>query len=234
MHDSLFVCRRQSPRHLQRVVNRLAAGKRSVPDPLPQRLPFQQFGNDIGSAALLPNIENRKNVRMIQCRRRASFLHESLQPLRIRRVRRGQNLDGHNAIKPRVASPIHLAHTSRTDQRLDVVRAEFRAGSECHLKLWIISDSRVSRYGLSRRKIGNWRTAKFVITWLGDESDRKRSSRASPRAACSVAWSPAARAQAVPGWHAGPLPPPACGSRRRDAEYADEPRAIVPWQPRCA
>ena len=77
---------------------------------------------------------------MIQRRRRASFLHEPLQAFRIRRAGRRQNLDGDDAIQPRIPRPIHFAHASRAEQGLDVVRAQFRSCSDGHLKLWIISD----------------------------------------------------------------------------------------------
>src|SRR5277367_424639 len=89
---------------------------------------------------LLPNIENRKNIWMIQCRRRARFLHKALQPIRIRRVRPRQNLDGDDAIQPRVPRPIHFSHPSSSDEGLDVVGTKLCAGSKRHLKPWIISD----------------------------------------------------------------------------------------------
>ncbi len=133
MHDTLFVRRRQSPRHLQRIVNRLPAGKRPAPYALPQSLAFEQFGNNVRSSALLPDIENRKNVGMIQRRCRARFLREPLQPLRICRVRGRQNLNGHDAIEPRIVRSIHFSHASRTNQGLDLVGAQFRSWSECHL-----------------------------------------------------------------------------------------------------
>jgi hypothetical protein len=52
-----------------------------------------------------------------------------------------------NAIQPRIARPIHLAHAPRAEQRLDVVRAELCSWGECHLIVspikWIISVSPV-------------------------------------------------------------------------------------------
>ena len=114
MDDSLFVSRGQPARHLQRIVNRLTTGNQPTPYAFAQRLPFQQFRDDIRRAALFPNIENRKNVGMIQRGRRARFLHEPLQAGRICRECRWQNLDRHNAIQPRVASAVDFAHSSST------------------------------------------------------------------------------------------------------------------------
>ncbi len=58
---------------------------------------------------------------MIQRRCRARFLDKTLQPVRIRRVRRGQNLDRYDAVEPRIPSPINLAHSSAAEEGLDVV-----------------------------------------------------------------------------------------------------------------
>ena len=57
--------------------------QRPVAQPLAQGLAFEQFGNDIGRALLFANIEDGKNVGMIQRRGRPGFLRETLQPVAI-------------------------------------------------------------------------------------------------------------------------------------------------------
>ena len=85
MDDALLVRRRKSPCHLQPVVNRLADGKRATPQPLAQRLPFQQLGDHVKRAVPGSDVEDRKNVGMIQSPGRAGFLFEALHPVAIGR-----------------------------------------------------------------------------------------------------------------------------------------------------
>ena len=127
MHDALLVRRRQSPRHLQPVFNRLADRKRAIPQTLAQRLTFQQFGDHVGRALLVPDIEDRKNVGMIERSCGSRFLGEALHAVLIRRERCRQDFDGHGAIQPRIFGAIHFAHATRTDQRLDFVGPQLRS-----------------------------------------------------------------------------------------------------------
>jgi hypothetical protein len=63
------------------------------------------------------------NVWMIQLRDCASLTLEPLRELLLR------NLDGHDAIQPRVTRLIHFAHTTGANGREDLIRAEFRANT---------------------------------------------------------------------------------------------------------
>ena len=64
---------------------------------------------------------------MVQRGRGTRFLLEPLQALPIGRKRRRQDLDGHVAPQPGVASAIDLAHPTCADQGGDLVRAEASA-----------------------------------------------------------------------------------------------------------
>ena len=83
-----FSCAAASPRAIcTRIVDRFADGQRSIAQPLAQRLAFQQFGDNIRRALFLADVENRKNVGMVQRRRGSRFLREALQPVAISRER---------------------------------------------------------------------------------------------------------------------------------------------------
>jgi hypothetical protein len=71
MHDAFFVRGGKSPGNLLRVLDRFTGSERPVPQPVAQRLALQQFGDDIGRAPVLANVEDRKNVGMVQRSRRA-------------------------------------------------------------------------------------------------------------------------------------------------------------------
>src|SRR5207244_901076 len=60
------------------------------------------------------------------------FALEANFELRVLREFRGQNLDGHAAIEPRVPPPPHLPHPARPDRRDHFVGPESAAGGEGH------------------------------------------------------------------------------------------------------
>ena len=62
----------------------LREAQRTVSQPFAQRLAFQQLRNDIGRAVIFADIEDRKNVGMVQRGGRAGFLREALQAFGIR------------------------------------------------------------------------------------------------------------------------------------------------------
>ena len=64
---------------------------------------------------------------MIQSGCGEGFLLEATEPLGIRRGRRVQHLDRHVALQPRIARPIHLAHSASAERAEDFVRAEMNA-----------------------------------------------------------------------------------------------------------
>ena len=123
MDDALLVRRRQSARHLQAVVNCLAGGERAVPQSLAQGFAFQQLRDDVRRALLVSDVEDGKNVGMIQCRCRSRFLREALHAVTVRGKRCRQNLDGYGPIQPGIVRAIHFAHPARAEQRLDFVRS---------------------------------------------------------------------------------------------------------------
>ena len=69
-------------------------------------------------------IEDREDVGMGECRDGFRLPLEARPPIRIGRDHVGQHLDRHIAAEPRVARPVHLAHSAGADGRTDLIRAE--------------------------------------------------------------------------------------------------------------
>jgi hypothetical protein len=86
----------------------------------------ERDGVRAGGGALVADVVQRADVRMVQGRDRARFTLEALAE------RAGDRLDRNGAIQPRVDRAIDLAHAAGADLRGDFVDAEARAGGETH------------------------------------------------------------------------------------------------------
>ena len=80
-----------------------------------------------GRAVLFADVEQRADVGVIQLRDGARFAFEPLAKLRSGGDLRGQRLDGDDAIEPRVAGLVDLAHPASAQRRHDLVRTKTRA-----------------------------------------------------------------------------------------------------------
>ena len=114
------------------ILQDLVRRERPFLEPMGQRLAFQVLHHQEVDAVLVADIVERADVRMAQARNGLGFAVETLARLRIARKMRGQNLDGDDAVKPRIARPVDLAHASGADRRDDLVRAEPGCGREGH------------------------------------------------------------------------------------------------------
>src|SRR5713226_7833732 len=81
---------------------------------------------------------------MNETRDRGGFALEPLAPRRADE-RIGQHLDRHQPIQASIASPVHLTHPARADQRLDLIGAERAAPREGHR----LSSSRTRSMGIA-------------------------------------------------------------------------------------
>ncbi len=113
MDDALFVRRGQAAGDLLRVVDGFAGSECAGAQAVAQRLAFQQFGNDVGRAAIFANIEDGKNVGMVQRRRGAGFLREALQAFGIGGKGCRENFDGDVAVQAGIAGAVDFAHAAR-------------------------------------------------------------------------------------------------------------------------
>ena len=76
---------------------------------------------------------DRRDVRMIQRRKRLCFACEPGKPIGVVRERVREDLQGDVAIEPGIARAIDLAHPAFADQRGDLVDTEAATGSECQI-----------------------------------------------------------------------------------------------------
>jgi hypothetical protein len=81
---------------------------------------------------LMPDVEERANVRMIERRQRPRLAIESLSKQRVGGERCREDLDRNRAIQPRVAGAKHFPHAAGAERRDDFIGAEPRAGEQCH------------------------------------------------------------------------------------------------------
>ncbi len=132
MNDPLLIGGRQSESDLPRNLDRLARRQCPGTQPFAERLSFEQLAHHVRSSIVGSDVVHGQNVWMIQGCYRAGFALEALQAVGVRRKRWRQHLDGNNPIKPRVASPINLAHSARPKRRLDLVRPQFRSSDQRH------------------------------------------------------------------------------------------------------
>ena len=101
---------------LRGVVHGLAHRKRTVLHALTQRLALEQLRHDVRRSGVVPDVEDRQNIRVVQGRRGASFQFETVPAIGVARDDGGENLDGDITSEPRIPGPIHLAHRPGPDQ----------------------------------------------------------------------------------------------------------------------
>ena len=89
-----------------------------------ERRPFDEFHDQI----VRPDIVNLAHAGMIQGGYGLGFALKALGELL-----RG-DFDGHVAIQARIPRSIHFAHTTRANQREDLIRAELCTGRERHVR----------------------------------------------------------------------------------------------------
>ena len=83
MDDAFLMGGCEATRDLDAILNCFSNRKRTRRQTLPQRFAFQQFGDDVRRFVGGADIEDRENVRMIECRGRARFLLKTGQSFRV-------------------------------------------------------------------------------------------------------------------------------------------------------
>ena len=132
MDDPLLVRGRESPRDLDRVVQSFARRERPRRETAAQRVAFEKLADHIRRALDRSDVVDRRDVRMVQDSRRARFVLEAAQPIRILRERRRQHFDSDLAAEPRILRAVDLPHPTRAERRDDLVGTEPSAGRETH------------------------------------------------------------------------------------------------------
>jgi hypothetical protein len=132
MNDAFLMRRGQAARDLHRDVDRAPRRQRSLRQPVAKRLAIEQLRDDEPQTALVADVIQREDIRMVQGRDGAGLLFEPAQSIAIRCDRCGKNLDGDVAMEAGVTSAIDFAHPAGTDRGGDLVRTEHRSGGKRH------------------------------------------------------------------------------------------------------
>ena len=115
MNDSSFVCR-QAVRDLHGVLDRLAHWKGTIGQSLAQRFSLEQLRHDVRRSGVVPDVEDRQDIRVVEGGSRARLQFETLAAVGVAQNAGSENLDGDVTSEPRIASPIHLAHRPGADR----------------------------------------------------------------------------------------------------------------------
>src|SRR5439155_5172883 len=91
---------------------------------LAERLPPHRLYRDVPDAVHRADLVDREDVGMVQGRRRARFLLEAREPIRVLRRRAAENLDRDRAAQGKVAGAVHLTHAARAQLLGDLVVPE--------------------------------------------------------------------------------------------------------------
>ena len=86
----------------------------------------------VSRTAFLFDAVDLRDVRMVERRKHLRLALESRDAIGVGGEEIGQNLDRDVAVQPRIARPIHFAHSAGANGGEDFVRAETRAGFKGH------------------------------------------------------------------------------------------------------
>src|SRR5262245_33961794 len=131
MDDSFLMGGGETAANLFRVLDCLARRQRSFCQTLSESLTLEQFRDDERRILVSADVEDRQDVRMIQCARRARFLFKSTEAIRIQ-IDRRQALNRHITCERGVVSAINLAHSTRPDERANLVPSELCPDRNVH------------------------------------------------------------------------------------------------------
>ena len=123
VHDAAGMRGGEPGGELQRQADGLALADRAAPEARPQRLPVEQLGDEVRHLAGA-DVEDRQQVRVRQPGDRPRFPLEPREPIGVLGGGSRQHLHRDVTAEPRVARPIHLAHSAFAERRDDLVRAE--------------------------------------------------------------------------------------------------------------
>ena len=99
MNDRARVCGGEAASDVQRDVDRVGDRQRPEVHPLSQALTVQALGYEVRNAAVLSNVVDREDIRMIERARCAGFVGEPAESIGIGGDVRQQHFDGHVATK---------------------------------------------------------------------------------------------------------------------------------------
>jgi hypothetical protein len=107
-------------------------GKRPFPEMLGEGLSFDVLHDEKVDAVLVSDVMEGADVWMLKRGDGARLAFEPLTEIGIGGERRGQDLDGDQAIEPDVPGLVNLAHAAGSQRAQDFIRTEADARSQAH------------------------------------------------------------------------------------------------------
>jgi hypothetical protein len=132
MRDPGSVRRGEAVGDLRPDVNQLARGNRSALDERPQRLAFDQLGNDVGDVALLADVVNGNDVGMVERAGRPRLLFKPRAPRRVAGKALRQNLHRDLAAEPGIPRAEDFAHAAGPKGCDDLVGSQTGPSADGH------------------------------------------------------------------------------------------------------
>jgi hypothetical protein len=111
-------------------VHQFAQRYGSAIEQLAQRFAFHQFGNDVRVFDIQVDVEDGRDVRMIQSAGCVGLMGESAPRIGVANRRAAQNLERHVAAQPCIARTIHFTHAPVAQFGDDLIGAKYRADFE--------------------------------------------------------------------------------------------------------
>jgi hypothetical protein len=102
-------------------------GERTLVQEVPEGLPLHELHHDVVGAVILPDVEDRRDVRVVQGRGGVGLAFEAASSLGVGGQLGGKDLDCDRPLEAGVLRLQDLAHASRPDGREDLVRSELVA-----------------------------------------------------------------------------------------------------------
>ncbi len=132
MHDALLVRGVKGVGDLRPELHHLVERQRALLQAVGERFPLEQLHHQEVRVALVPDVEQRADVGMVERGDRLRLALETLAALVVLREAGGEDLDRDAAVEAGVLPPPHLAHPAGADRGGELVRPEPRAGLGGH------------------------------------------------------------------------------------------------------
>ena len=132
VNDALLVGGGEAPGGLERELRRPARGKGAGREAAAERLAFEQLRNDVGRSLVRPDVEDRRDVRMVQKAGGFGLLLETPQAIGVARKALGKDLERDVAAQPRVPRAVDVTHPPGAEPREDFVGPEPSLRREWH------------------------------------------------------------------------------------------------------
>ncbi len=130
--DAGGVSGREALRDLDRGGGDDLDGERPAVEPVPERLPLEELGDEVGDPVVAPDVEDGEDVRVVEPPDRLHLDLEPANPVGVGGPGPREDLDGDVAAEPGVPGAPDLAHSPRADARHHFVGTELVSRRECH------------------------------------------------------------------------------------------------------